>query len=123
MQLYFTSFLHNRMTDKEPNEGLNTSARSLIPESDPEQENSASTPLDMLQIQQDLIAAFRLQAAEMMEEVRLVKEDILNHNAKTKGPFKKYVTVKIPIFDPPSPPCHRLSPFALTPLPPLSPPK
>ena len=41
----------------------------------------------------------------------------------TKGPFKKYVTVKIPIFDPPSPPCHRLSPFALTPLPPLSPPK
>ena len=35
-----------------------------------------------------------------------------------KGPFKKYVTVKIPIFDTPSPPCHRLSPFALTPLPP-----
>ena len=28
-----------------------------------------------------------------------------------RGPFKKYVTVKIPIFDPPSP----LSPFALTP--------
>ena len=34
----------------------------------------------------------------------------------TLGPFKKYVTVKIPIFDPFSPPCHRLSPFALTPL-------
>ena len=72
------------MTDKEPNEGLNTSPRSLLTESNPQQENSASTPLDMLQIQQDLIAAFRLQAAEMMEEVRLVKEDILNHNAKTK---------------------------------------
>ena len=35
------------------------------------------------------------------------------------GPFKKYVTVKIPIFDTPSPPCHRL----LEPPPPLSPPK
>ena len=34
------------------------------------------------------------------------------------GPLKKYVIVKIPIFDPSSPPCHRLSPFALTPLPP-----
>ena len=32
------------------------------------------------------------------------------------GPFKKYVTVKIPIFDP-LPPFHRLSPFALTPSP------
>ena len=71
------------MTDKEPNKGLNISARSFT-ENDSEQENSASTPLDMLQIQQDLIAAFRLQAAEMMEEVRLVKQDILNHNAKTK---------------------------------------
>ena len=30
----------------------------------------------------------------------------------SKGPFKKYVTVKIQIFDPPPP----LSPFALTPL-------
>ena len=39
------------------------------------------------------------------------------------GPFKKYVTAKKTIFDPPSPPCHHLSPFALTPLPPLSPPK
>ena len=33
------------------------------------------------------------------------------------GPFKEYVIVKIPIFEPP-PPCHRLSPFALSPVPP-----
>ena len=32
------------------------------------------------------------------------------------GPLKKYVTVKITIFDP-HPPCHHLSPVALTPSP------
>ena len=34
----------------------------------------------------------------------------------SRGPFKKYVTLKISIFDSP-PPCHTLSSFALTPSP------
>ena len=41
---------------------------------------------------------------------------------QSNAPFKKYVTSLPPIFDPPLP-CHTLSRFALTPLPPLSPPK
>ena len=38
----------------------------------------------------------------------------------SKGPCKKYVTPKRAIFEPPSPPCHTLSSFLSTPLPPMS---
>ena len=42
---------------------------------------------------------------------------------ESRGPCKKYVTLKIGIFDPPSPPCHTLSSFGSTPLPPCHSPK
>ena len=52
-------------------------------------------------------------------ELNRAKEELISKAEEEldKGPFKKYVTVNIPIFDPLLPSSHTFLPFTLTPLP------